>query len=63
MRLIWPTSEAEYFCAKGWMTQISLIRLGKLAFWRSALSTVIASEAKQSIPQRGDRWIASLRSQ
>jgi len=63
MRVICPTTEAEYFCAKGWMTQITLNRLRKSAFWRSALSTVIASAAKQSIPQRGDRWIASLRSQ
>jgi hypothetical protein len=38
MRVIWPAAEAEYFRAKGWTTQISLIRLGKLAFWRSALS-------------------------
>jgi len=35
MRVICPTPEAEYFCAKGWMTQISLIGLGKSAFWRS----------------------------
>jgi uncharacterized protein (DUF2336 family) len=36
-----------------------------VAFWktRSSPSSVIASEAKQSMPQRGDRWIASLRSQ
>jgi hypothetical protein len=35
MRVICPTTEAEYFCAKGWLTQISLIGLKKSAFWRS----------------------------
>jgi hypothetical protein len=32
MPLICPTTKAEYFCAKGWMTQITLNRLKKSAF-------------------------------
>jgi hypothetical protein len=32
--VIWANHEAEYFCEEDWTTQISLIRLKKLAFWR-----------------------------
>jgi hypothetical protein len=35
MPVICPTTEAEYFCAEGWMTQISLRLLAKFDFWRS----------------------------
>jgi hypothetical protein len=46
MRLICPLSEAEYFYAKGWMTQISLIHLRKSAFWRSDLSAEAWAKAE-----------------
>ena len=35
MPLIWAKREAEYFCAKDWTGQISLIRLDKFDFTRN----------------------------
>jgi hypothetical protein len=34
IEVIWGAGEAVYFCEEDWTTQISLIRLDKLAFWR-----------------------------
>src|SRR5256885_1931760 len=40
MPVICPTTEAEYFCAKGWMTQISLRLFTKFDFWRSGFEAL-----------------------
>jgi hypothetical protein len=37
--------------------------VGTLRFAHPTFSTVIASEAKQSIAQQAEKWIAALRSQ
>jgi hypothetical protein len=36
LEVIWANREAEYFCKWDWTTQITLIRLKKLVFWRKA---------------------------
>jgi hypothetical protein len=36
IEVIWGVGEAVYFCKQDWTTQISLIRLKKLAFWRKS---------------------------
>src|SRR5260370_37710631 len=36
LKVIWGKREANYFCKRGWTTQITLIRLNKLAFSRTA---------------------------
>jgi hypothetical protein len=39
MDLIWVKREAEYFCARDWTVQITLIRLNKFDFTRRPQST------------------------
>jgi hypothetical protein len=61
MRLIWPAAEAEYFCASGWTTQINLIRLGKLAFWCSALTTSSRAMMCNYAPENDEQSCAFIR--
>jgi hypothetical protein len=37
MQLIWVGRESEYFCKGDWTTQITLIRLNKIAFARTPI--------------------------
>jgi hypothetical protein len=61
MRVIWPAKKAEYFCAKGWITQISLIFLGKLTFWRNGPDVIpgLAGRAPEIhfTTEHAARWI------
>jgi hypothetical protein len=38
LEVIWVRRKPIYFCKWDWTTQITLIRLNKLAFWRKAPS-------------------------